>query len=155
VFSIALPTYATAFDLVVRPTADRQAMGPVPTFRVRPEGLLPDAEGHVRVLLPATLPAVHWAGTVEYPEARGMRAVPSAVIQMHADDVADATTGVVGTLDLTLRADANGLYDGYVLPGNYTVTITSPATDELGVLHELRDLHPSTTSNEILGHIFH
>jgi hypothetical protein len=77
------------------------------------------------------------------------------VIQLHSEDVADATTGVVGTLDLTLRADANGVYDGTVLPGNYTVTITSPAADELGVLHEVRDLHPTTGSSELLGHVFH
>jgi hypothetical protein len=84
-----------------------------------------------------------------------MRAVPGAVLQLHSDDVADSTTGVVGSLDVTLTTDANGVYDGQVLPGNYSVSITPSTDEELGVLHELHDLHPTVGAVEILGHVFH
>lgn len=153
-FVIALADTTTPFDLVIRPTAARQAVGLVPTYHVRPEVLLPDSHGHVTVLVPNGLPAVHWAGTVEYPESRGVRPVAGAVVQLHSDDVADSTTGVVGSLDLTLTTDANGLYDGSVLPGTYTISITPSADEELGVLHEVRDLHPTAGTTEILGHVF-
>jgi hypothetical protein len=136
-------------------------LGPVPTYRVRPEVLLPDAMGNVRILIPSNRPPVHWAGTVEYPEVRGSAGVGGAVVQLHSEDVVDAATGVVGTLDLTLTTDTApetlGRYDGFVLPGNYSVTITAgtAADDTLGVLHEMRDLHPTTGSTDLLGHVFH
>lgn len=150
-FIIAIAVTNTPFDLVIRPSAARQARGLVPTYHVRPEGLLPDAHNHVRVLIPATVPAISWEGTVEYPESRGMRPVAGAVVQLHSDDVIDATTGVVGSLDLTLTTDADGVYRGTVLPGNYTVTITPSSDEELGVLREQRDLHPTSG---IIGHVF-
>lgn len=154
-FAIALTDTSVPFDLVVRPTMARQAMGLVPTYRVRPELLLPDAHGLVRVLVPQGLPAVHWAGTVEYPETRGVRPVASAVVQLHSDDVVDASTGVVGSLDITMNTDADGRYDGFVLPGTYTISITPSLDAELGVLRETRDLRPTAGVAEILGHVFH
>jgi hypothetical protein len=145
------------FDIVVRPTAARSANGPVPTYQVRPEVLLPDASGHVRILVPASMPAVHWAGTVELPEIRGVYPVAGAVMQLHSSNVVDNTTGIVGSLDLTLTTDANGLYDGYVLPGTYTIVITptADANQDLGVLRETRDLHPPIGAASILGQVFH
>ncbi len=146
-FSIALAT-STPFDLVIRPTPTRQMAGLVPTYHVRPEVLLPDSEGHVAILVPSTVPAVHWTGTVEYPETRGMRPVANAVIQLHSDDVADSTTGVIGSLDSTLVTDSEGRYAGDVLPGTYTVTVTPSTDDELGVLREQR-----TFDGSLVGHV--
>ncbi len=154
-FSIALAPTTYPFDLVVRPSATRQATGVVPTYRVQPEVLLPDAMGNVTILVPASLPAVHWAGTVEYPETRGAMPVAGAIVQLHSEDVVDAGTGLVGTLDLTLTTDDAGVYDGQVLPGTYTVSITAASDDTLGVLREQRDLRPTAGASEILGHVFH
>ena len=154
-FSIALRPSTAAFDLVIRPTTAQQAEGLVPTYRVHPEVLLPDPHGHVTVLVPARVLPVHWAGTVEYPESRGVRPVVGAVVQLHSDNVVDSTTGVIGSLDVTLTTDAYGSYDGFVLPGTYTVSITPSSDPELGVFHEQRDLHPATGSTDILGHVFH
>jgi len=145
-FTIALAPTTAPFDLVIRPTS---MVGLAPTYHVRPEVLLPDAQNHVRVLIPTTVAPIAWGGTVEWPESRGVRAVQGAIVQLHSDDVVDATTGLVGSLDLTLTTDANGVYDSVVLPGNYTVTITAPADPELGVLRETRDLHTA-----LRGHIF-
>lgn len=147
-FVIQLASMGAPFDLVIRPTS--QAAGLAPTYRVHPEVLLPDAHGHVRVLVPSNVEPVHWAGTVEYPESRGVRPVQGAVLQLHSEDVADSTTGVVGTLDVTLTTDEMGRYDGQVLPGNYTISITPTADEELGVLRETRDLHVA-----LVGHVFH
>lgn len=154
-FAIHFAPGADAFDLIVRPTAARQGRGLVPTYRVRPEVLLPDAMGRVTILVPASLPSVHWAGTVETPEARGAAPVGLAVVQLHSEDVVDSATGVVGTLDLSMTTDADGVYDGMVLPGTYSVTITASSDDTLGVLREVRDLHPAAGVSEILGHVFH
>lgn len=154
-FSIALRPSMAPFDLVIRPTTAQQAEGLVPTYRVHPEVLLPDPHGLVTVLVPTRVLPVHWAGTVEYPESRGVRPVGAAVIQLHSDNVVDSTTGVIGSLDVTLTTDAYGGYDGFVLPGTYTVSITPSSDEELGVFHERRDLHPATGSTDILGHVFH
>jgi hypothetical protein len=76
------------------------------------------------------------------------------VIQLHSDDVLDSMTGVVGSLDITLTTDMDGGYDGSVLPGTYTISITPSADEELGVLHEQRVLRP-TTGVSLLGQVFH
>lgn len=152
-FTIALATTTAPFDLVVRPTAMRQSAGLVPTYRIQPELLMP-VDGRVSILIPSSLPAVHWAGTVEYPSTRGSRPVANAVVRVTSTNVIDATTGLVGSLDVSLMTDATGVYDGQVLPGTYTVTITPTADPELGVLHESRELRPAAGTNELIGHVF-
>lgn len=156
-FAIALASTTTPFDIVVRPTSMRQATAPVPTYHVHPEALLPDAAGHVRILVPASSASIHWAGTVEMPESRGVYPVAGAVLQLHATNVLDGATGIVGTLDLTLTTDASGRYDAHVLPGTYTIVITPTADGDhdLGVLHEVHDLRPVAGASEILGQVFH
>jgi hypothetical protein len=152
-FTLALATTTAPFDLVVRPTAMRQSAGLVPTYRIQPELLMP-VDGRVSILIPSSLPAVHWAGTVEYPSTRGGRPVANAVVRVTSTNVVDATTGLVGSLDVSLMTDANGVYDGEVLPGTYTVTITPTADPELGVLHESRELRPAAGTTELIGHVF-
>jgi hypothetical protein len=153
-FSIALSGDAAAFDIEIRPTEERQGADLVPTYRVQPELLIAGITGRVQLLVPTTIAAVHWAGTVEAPAERGATPVANAVLQLHASDVVDDTTGVVGSVDLTLTTDAEGRYDGYVLPGHYSVAITPGGDAELAVLREERDLHPLEGQTEILGHVF-
>lgn len=154
-FDVVLPATGSAFDLVIRPTADRQASGLAPTYRIAPELLMPDATGAVRILVPGHLVPVHWRGTVEYPETRGMRPVAGAVIQLHSEDIVDASTGLVGSFDLTVTTDAEGVYDAMLLPGTYTIAIVPSADEELGILRETRELRATAGSNnEILGHVF-
>ena len=154
-FDVVLPATGSAFDLVIRPTADRQASGLAPTYRIAPELLMPDGTGAVRILVPGHLVPVHWRGTVEYPETRGMRPVAGAVIQLHSDDIVDASTGLVGSFDLTVTTDAEGVYDAMLLPGTYTIAIVPSADEELGILRETRELRATAGSNnEILGHVF-
>jgi hypothetical protein len=153
-FSIALSADATTFDLEIRPTEERQGADLVPTYRVQPELLIAGVTGRVQLLVPTSISAVHWAGTVEAPAERGATPVANAIVQLHASDVIDDMTGVIGSVDITLTTDAEGRYDGYVLPGTYTVAITPGNDVELAVLREERDLHPLEGQTEILGHVF-
>ena len=153
-FAIELSADVTTFDLDIRPTDARQGADLVPTYRVQPELLIADARGRVQLLIPSSIDAVHWAGTVETPAERGATPVANAVLQLHASDVIDSTTGLIGSVDVTLTTDPEGRYDGYVLPGHYTVAITPSSDSDLAVLREERDLRPLTGQTEILGHVF-
>lgn len=157
-FSIALSSDASAsdsdFDLEIRPTEARQGADLVPTYHVQPELLIAGLTGRVQILVPTSIAAVHWAGTVEAPAERGATPVAGAVLQLHASDVIDDTTGVIGSVDITLTTDAEGRYDGYVLPGSYTIAITPGGDADLAVLREERDLRPLEGQTEILGHVF-
>ncbi len=148
-FTLYLAATSAPFDLVIRPSSTRQMSGLAPTYRVHPEVLLPDSSDHVHVLIPAVVAPIEWAGTVEWPASRGMHAVAGAAMQLHSEDVVDATTGVIGSLDLSLTTDDMGRYAGMVLPGTYTVTITPSTDEELGVFSETRDLHTA-----LIGQVF-
>ena len=111
-------------------------------------------EPRARVLVPDPGSPLRYAGTVEHPETYGVAGgVAGAVLVLRAQTLVDAETGMVGSLERTLRTDAAGAFDGLVLPGAYEIEITPSEDPELGVLVERRSL-VARGGDALLGHVF-
>lgn len=147
-FEIRLLTGAPSWLLRIAPSRARQAESVFPTFVVDPRYLTTLAE-RAQVLVPATEPPVRYAGTVEYASAR---AVPNAVITLRASEIVDEATNMIGRLELVLTTDADGRFEGNILPGEYDVQVTASAPD-LGVLLEHLSLVPAVGSSELVGSV--
>jgi hypothetical protein len=107
-----------------------------PTIFADPAYLVADDEGVVRILVPMIRP-VCYIGTVELGDTREV--AEGATVTFKTDEVLDPETGLSGTFEAILTAQADGTFAASLLPGSYDVLVTPPAEDGVsryGVLHE-------------------
>ncbi len=107
-----------------------------PTIFANPDYLVADPDGFVRILVPMIRP-VCYRGSVELGSTGEV--AESATITFTTDEVLDPETGLSGTFETTLTAQADGTFEAMLLPGSYDVLVTPPADHDVsryGVLHE-------------------
>jgi hypothetical protein len=154
-FALHLLNGASPWLLRLAPTRARLGDGVFPTFVVDPR-YLTTVEGpsgpRAQVLVPSIERAVRFAGTVEYPAAiAAARPVESAIVTLRAAAIVDARTNMVGRLEVVLTTDAEGRFEGWVLPGEYEITAMATSSASLGVLVETRSLVPAVGTGELVG----
>jgi hypothetical protein len=117
----------------ITPTSQRvEERGPSPSFAVAPIALFED-DGRITIQTPDASSVVTYTGFVE----RGATdaGVEGATLSFRATDVADDTTGVVGSFRTSATTGEGGLFEVELLPGTYQVLVT-PTDPELGILEQ-------------------
>lgn len=107
----------------------------VPTFTVDPRYLFPDMGGVAHILVPDVASAVCYRGAVEADLPDHMRALAgNTVLSFRSTVIMDAATGVVGTVESTVTADAGGHFEASLLPGTYDIVLTPVGRSDAAVL---------------------
>lgn len=107
----------------------------VPTFTVDPGYLFPDMGGVAHILVPDVASPVCYRGAVELDLPDHMRALASnTVLSFRSTVIIDPATGVVGTVQATVTADAGGHFEASLLPGTYDIVLTPVGRADAAVL---------------------
>lgn len=156
-FVLHLSPSAGSFVLRVTAGADRPLF---PTLTIDPSQLFPGA-----VLVPSLQP-VTYEGQVEAMSSAGTVRVPNAIITLVSDDVFANLSQETASFRTTATTDADGQFSVQLLPGNYDVIISPPASmgtgdpsmvavasRDFGVLVQ-QNVHIDATNSVIRGQLF-
>lgn len=143
-FRIVLARGTEAFDLRISPLDTRPREDVFPALTLPSSSLLPDAQNHVRILVPSITTRIRYEGRVEQPPSRGIQPLAAARVHMRSSDVVDSATGLVGTVDIDTTTDSTGAFAAWVLPGTYLFEITPTSDDTLAVVTERHELRSTT-----------
>lgn len=153
-FALVVPVGLRSFALRIRGDSTRQDTAALfPQIVVDTSALMLGPEGEFIVLVPSSDDALWFVGTVELPATLGTN-VPAEGAQVHleSDAVSDPETGIRGSLTLDLTAGSDGRFQGWVLPGTYTIEATG-TNEAAGVLVGTVDVVSSPTGM-LLGQVF-
>lgn len=117
-------------------SSERSVSGELlPSFRIDPTLLIPDADGLVQVLTPDVSTTLVSRGIVVREVDNSLVPVARATVELSSDPIADSSTNIVGLYRTSVVANDVGVFEARLLPGRYTALV-NPPTEELAVLQQ-------------------